>query len=219
MENQKIINLLDKIDTDSKHFATKKWYIINDENNTNYGINKNTGANNPDTIKYDTRVLKPNLYDYAEAYILVDGTIRGTGGNNNTRLALKNCAPFTKCNLEINDEHVDTAENLDIVMPMYNLIEYSDNYQDSSATLYQYKRDDPPEANNIGDLTAKNSSTFKYKISLLVDRNVVGGIVRLNVKVIVPLKYLSNFFRSLEMPLINCKVRLNLTWEKMRIIN
>ena len=58
---------------------------------------------------------------------------------NATKLALKNCAPFTKCNLEINDEHVDTAENLDLVMPMYNLIEYSDNYQDSSATLYQYK--------------------------------------------------------------------------------
>ena len=137
MENQKIINLLDKIDTDSKHFATKKWYIINDENNTNYGVNKDTGANNPDTIKYDTRALKPNLCDYAEAYILVDGTIRGTGGNNNTRLALKNCAPFTKCNLEIIDEHVDTTENLDITMPMYNLIEYSDNYQDSSATLFK----------------------------------------------------------------------------------
>ena len=85
MENQKIINLLDKIDTDSKHFATKKWYIINDENNTNYGVNKDAGGNNPDTIKYDTRVLKANLC--AEAYILVDSTIRGTGGDNNTRLA------------------------------------------------------------------------------------------------------------------------------------
>ena len=106
-----------------------------------------TGANNPDTIKYDTRVLKPNLRDYAEAYILVDGTIRGTRGNNNTRLSLKNYAPFTKCNLEINDKHVDTAENLDITMPMYNLIEYSDNYQGSSTTLYQYKRDEPPETN------------------------------------------------------------------------
>ena len=103
MENQKIINLLDKIDTDSKHFATKKWYIIYDENNTNYGVNKDTGADNPDTIKYDTRVLKPNLCDYAEAYILVDGTIRAAADDDNTRLALKNCAPFTKCNLEIND--------------------------------------------------------------------------------------------------------------------
>ena len=100
MENQKIINLLVKIDTDSKHFAIKKWYIINDENNTNYGVDKNTGANNPDTIKYDTRVLKPSLCDYAEAYILVDGTIRANAANNNTRLSLKSCASFTTCNLE-----------------------------------------------------------------------------------------------------------------------
>ena len=220
MENQKIINLLNKNDTDSKHFATKKWYIVNDENNTNYGVDKDTGANNAGTIKYDTRVLKPNLCDYAKAYILVDGTIRGTrGNNNNTRLALKNCTPFPKCNLETNDEHVDTVENLDIVMPMYNLIEYLDNHQDSSATLYQYRRDEPPEANAINDLTANNSGSFKYKISLLGDRNVVGGIVRLNVKVVVPLKYLSNFFRSLEMALINCKIKLNLTWKKECVLS
>ena len=219
MENQKIINLLDKIDTDSKHFATKKWYIINDENNTNYGVNKDTGANNPDTIKYDTRVLKPNLCDYAEAYILVDGTIRGTGGNNNTRLVLKKCAPFTKCNLEINDEHVDTAENLDITMPMYNLIEYSDNYQDSSATLYQYKRDEPPEANAINELTTDTSSSFKYKVDLLGNPVLDGNIAKRSVKVVVPLKYLINFFRSLEMPLINCKIKLNLTWKKECVLS
>ena len=221
MENQKIINWLDKIDTDSKHFATKKWYIMYDENNTNYGVDKDTGENNPDTIKYDTRVLKPNLCDYAEAYILVDGTIRAA---NATRLALKNCAPFTKCNLEINDEHVDTAENLDIIIPMYYLIEYSDNYQDSSATLYQYKRDEPPEDNVVAGLTADNSDSFKYKIKLLVNINQLAAnaarVGRLNVKVVVPLKYLSNFFRSLKMPLINCKIKLNLTWKKrMCIIN
>ena len=214
MENKKIINLLDKIDTDSKHFATKKWYIINDENNTNYGVNKDAGADNPDTIKYDTRVLKPNLCDYAEAYILIDGTIRAAAADANTRLSLKNCAPFTKCNLEINDEHVDTAENLDITMPMYNLIEYSDNYQDSSATLYQYKRDEPPEDDAVADLTTNNSSSFKYKVSLLGNPVVANNIARLNVKVVVPLKYLSNFFRSLEMPLINCKIKLNLTLKK-----
>ena len=111
MEKQKIINLLNKDDIDSKHFATKKWYIINDENNTNYGVNKDTGADNPDTIKYDTRVLKPNLRDYAEAYILADGTIRAANAVNTNRLALKNSAPYSKCNLEINDEHVDIAEN------------------------------------------------------------------------------------------------------------
>ena len=207
MENQKIINLLDKDDIDSKHFATKKWYIINDENNTNYGVNKDTGADNPDTIKYDTRVLKPNFCDYLEAYILVNGPIRAANAVNATRLALKNCVPFTKCNLEINDEHVEIAENLDIAMPMYNLIEYSDNYQDSSTTLYQYKRDEPPEANAVANLTPNNSSSFKYKIKLLGNIDQVNPdaarVGRLNVKVIVPLKYLSNFFRSLEMPLIN----------------
>ena len=157
------------------------------------------------------------MCDYAEAYILVDGTIRATNALNAVRFALKNCAPFTKCNLEINDEHVDTAENLDIVMPMYNLIEYSDNYQDSSATLYQYKGDEPPEDDAVADLTANNSNSFKYKIKLLgnipqlaadADAARVG---RLNVKIVVPLKYLSNVSRSLEMPLINCKIKLNLT--------
>ena len=219
MENQKIINLLDKIDTDSKHFATKKWYIINVENNTNYGVNKDTGADNPITIKYDTRVLKPNLCDYAEAYILIDGTIRAAAANANTRLDLKNCAPFTKCNLEINDEHVDTAENLDIAMPMYNLIEYSDNYQDSSATLYQYKRDEPPENDAVADLTADNSSSFKYKDSLLGNPVPDGNAAKRSVKVVVPLKYLSNFFRLLEMPLIDWKIKLNLTWKKECVLS
>ena len=174
-------------------------------------------------VKYDTRVLKPNLCDYAEAYILVDGTIRATNAVNATRLTLKNCAPFTKCNLEINDEHVDTAENLDIVMPMYNLIEYSDNYQDSSATLYQYKRDESPEGDPIPNLTADNSSSFKYKIKLLGNVTEVAGdaagVRRLNVKVVVPLKYLSNLFRSFKMPLINCKIKLNLTWKKKCVLS
>ena len=197
MENQKIINLLDKSDTNSRHFATKKWDIINDENNTNYGVIKDTGAGNPDTIKYDTRVLKPNLCDYVEAYILVDGTIRAdaeasplaaTANIANGRLTLKNCAPFTKCNLEINDEHVDTAENLDIAMPIYNLIEYSDKYQDLSATLYQYKRDEPLDdiANN---LTQNNSTSFDYKIKLLGNPEVANNIARRNVKIVVPLKH------------------------------
>ena len=149
---------------------------------------------------------------------MVDVTIRAGNTNNNTKLALKNCAPFTKCNLEINDEHVDTAENLDRVMPMYNLIEYSDNSQDSAATLYQYKRDEPQDdlANN---LTTNTSSSFKYKVNLLGNPNVVGNVARKDVKIVVPLKYLSNFFRSLEMSLINCKIKLNLTWKKECVLS
>ena len=154
---------------------------------------------------------------------MVDGTIRATNAVNATRLALKNCAPFTKCNLEINDEHVDTAENLDIVMPMYNLIEYSDNYQDSSATLCQYKRDEPPEDDAVANLTANNSNSFKYKVKLLGNIPQLAAddarVGRLNVKIVVPLNYLSNFFRSLEMPLINCKIKLNLTWKKECVLS
>ena len=104
-------------------------------------------------------------------------------------------------------------------MPLFNLIEYSDNYQDSSATLYQYKRDEPPEANAIADLTADTSSSSKYKIKLIGNPVVADNIARLSAKFVVPLKYLSNFFRSLEMPLINCKVKLNLTWKKECVLS
>ena len=168
------------------------------------------------------------MCNYAEAYILVDGTIRAEAERSplaapladidNARLTLKNCAPFTKCNLKINDEHVDTAKKFDIAMPMYNLIEYSDNYQNSSATIYQYKRDEPPDdiANN---LTQNNSTSFDYKIKLIGNPEVANNIARRNVKIVVPLKYLSNFFRSLEIPLINCKIKLNLTWKKECILS
>ena len=108
-------------------------------------------------------------------------------------------------------------------MPMYNLIEYSDNYQDSSATLYQYKRGEPPEADAVANLTADNSDSFKYKIKLLGNVDQVNPdaarLGRLNVEVVVPLKYLSNLFRSLEMPLINCKTKLNLTWKKECVLS
>ena len=96
-------------------------------------------------------------------------------------------------------------------MPMYNLIEYSDNHQDSSATLYQYKSDESPEDNAINDLTINTESSFKYKVKLLGNPVLDGNIAKRSVKVVVPLKYLSNFFRSLEMLLTNCKIKLNLT--------
>ena len=142
------------------------------------------------------------------------GTRTTTGGDANSRVAFKNCAPFIECTLQINDEHIEQTRFLDIIMTIYNLIEYLDNYQDASATPYQYKRDEPP--NNIADdLTTNNSSSFKYKASLLGTAVVDGANAKItNAKIVVPLKYLSNFFRSLEMPLINCKVHLDLKWTK-----
>ena len=103
-------------------------------------------------------------------------------------------------------------------MPIYILIEYSDNYQDSSATLYQYKRDEPPD-NIANDLTQALSKSFDYKNKLLGNPVVADAVARLNVKIAIPLKYLSNFFRSLEMPLINCKIKLNLRWKKECVLS
>ena len=97
-------------------------------------------------------------------------------------------------------------------MPMHNLIEYSNNYSDTSGSLSQFKRDKVP-ADNAG-LTVDNSQSFKYKAALLgktADHNNGKSFVK-DAKIVVPLKYLSNFWRSLEMPLINCKVFLELSW-------
>ena len=134
----------------------------------------------------------------------------------NTKVAFKNCAPFTKCVTHINDEHVDDVDNLDIAIPMYNLIEYSDNYSDSSGSLWHFKRDKSPVTNaeNPENFSVDNSSSFKYKSSFFKTLEADDNGVFKNVKIAVPLKYLSNFWRSLEMPLINCKIHLELNFTK-----
>ena len=134
MEPQKIVYLLNDSANKSSKFATRKWYIINDQNNGQYDSGDEN--ENDSTIKFETKVIKPNLCNYSDAYILVTGDTKIADIAANTNVAFKNCAPFTRCATHINDEHVETAENLDIIMPMYNLIEYSDNYADSSGSLY-----------------------------------------------------------------------------------
>ena len=131
-----------------------------------------------------------------------------------TNVAFKNYVPFTRLLIHINDENVSTAENLDIIMPMYNLIEYSDNYSDSSGSLYQLKRDESPMNNNPLNVALINSSSFTYKANFLGKATDAGDNDKSlkNTKIVVPLRYLSNFFRSLEMPLINCKIHLELNW-------
>ena len=213
MESQKIKNLLDhKENTYPKH-QTKKWYIINDQNDGQYG----EGDNNDDTVNVDTGVVKPFLCDYADAYILVTGDITVVGGDN-TKGAFKNCHPFIKGKIHLNDTHVDEIDNLDLIMNMYNLIEYSDHYSDSTASLYQFKRQEPL-ANNA-DLTVNDSSSFKHKSNLLGNATAEGGnAVWKNAKIIVPLKYISSFFRSLELLLINTKLYIELNYSKNSVIS
>ena len=129
---------------------------------------------------------------------------------------------ITECITHINDEHVDTADDLNIVMSMYNLIEYSDNYSDTSEHLWQFKRDESPVTNagSPDNASVDNSSSFKYKSSFIGDSvTVTGNRVSNNVKIAVPLKYLSNVWRTLEIPLINCKVRLKLNWSKNYVMS
>ena len=216
METQKIVNLLNDSEKLNSKFATRKWYIINDQNNEQYGI----GNDNDSTIKFETKVIKPSLCDYSDAYILVTGDIKVTGIVADTIVAFKNCAPFTRCVIDINNEHVETAEHLDIIMSMYNLIEYSDNYSHSTRSLYQFKRSESlfkrsmNDAGNPLNVALDNSTSFKYKASLLGKATDANGNDRSlkNTKIGVPLKYLSNFFRSLKMPLINYKIHLELNW-------
>ena len=129
MEHQKIANLIDDntLNQPSK-FRTRNWIEINDESRGLYNVNSQ--------IKFKTTMLKSSLCDYSDAYILVNGTITvnntadaGAAANNtNKKVIFKNCAPFTNCIRQINNMQIDNAKDIDIVMPMYNLIEYGDNY-------------------------------------------------------------------------------------------
>ena len=165
METQKIANLLGEADNESSKFATRKFCVINDQNNTVHG----EGNENDATVKFETQIIKSSLCDYSDAYILVTEDITATGGDDNIKAAFKNCAPFMKCKTHTKNEHIDTADNLDIVMPMYNLIEYSDNYSDTSGSLWQFKRDESPVTNaeNPDNISVDNSISFKYKSSFV----------------------------------------------------
>ena len=140
--------------------------------------------------------------------LLVGNVQRKQPLNAAAEVAFKNCAPFEDCRTEINDTFVDYANFINITMPMYNLIEYSDNYSDTSESLWYLKRD---EIDNNANVTNDNNAlSFKYKASLI--GNTVNDRTKNGIEIAAPLKYLSNFWRSLEMPLINCKIELSLKW-------
>ena len=211
MEYQKIANLIDDTSNQSSKFRTRNWIEINDESRETYNVNSQ--------IKFKTTMLKPSLRDYSDAYILVKGriTIMGARADALARqtderdkgVAFENCAPFTNCISEINNTQVDNAKDIDIVMPMYNLIEYSNNYAKTSGSLWQYFRDEPDD--NLAD-----SESFKSKI--MITGKTPNNENKKDVEIIVPLKHLNNIWRTLEMPLINCEVNLILTWSSTCVI-
>ena len=203
--------MLDNASNQPFKFRTRNWVQINDESRGTYTGN---------SIKFKTTMLRSNFCNYADSYILVNGriTITGAGDNGAARrvderdkgVTFKNCAPFTKCINRINNTEIDNAKDIDIVMLMYNFIEYSGNYSKTSGSLWQYYKDDPND--NMAD-----SESFKYKVKI-TGKTPDNGNTK-DVEIIVPLKYLSNFWRTLEMPLINCEVNLILTWSPTCVIS
>ena len=196
MEYQKIANLIDDASNQPSKFRTENWVEIKDESRGTYNVNSQ--------IKFKTTMLKPSLCDYSDAYIFVKGTFAvnntaatdADANNTNKKVKFKNCAPFTNCISEINNTQVDNAKDIDIVMRMYNLIEYSDNYSRTSGSLWQYCKDIPAVDNNNAIVNfAENSLTdsFNFKVKMT---GQTGDDGTKNVEIMVPLKYLSNFWRT-----------------------
>ena len=241
MEYDKINNLLRVVDTSAKHvlsednenealskFVTREYVRINSLLNT-YNKNK--------SIRFETPMLRSSLCDYSDAYILVKGTFTVTapgannGANNirdkkNRPLILKNNAPFVSCITRINGELIEDADDLDIVMPMYNLLEYSKNYRKTIESLYNCYRDELTN-DNFNNRNVVNSEAFKYKNEITGNTYNVhvaaqGYDVNKNgtqkIELAIPLKYLGNFWRALNIPLISCEVSLELKWNKNCII-
>ena len=166
-------------------------------------------------------MLRSSLCDYIEACILFEGNITidstasadAAANNTNKKVILKNCDPFTNSISKINNTQIDNDEYIDIVMPMHNLIEYSDNYSKTSGSQWKYCKEIPAvgNASNIFAFDGTNAAdSFNLKIKITGQTGDDGRIN--NVEMMVPLKYLSNFWRTLEMPFINYEVKLILTW-------
>ena len=234
LEHQKTTNLLNAKLDNVPRSITKKWIEFHNQSDSvenRYKPNKQ--------IRFKTSILlRSDLCDFSDAYIVVKGDItlkkdvdKGFIDVSNRSLAFKNNAPFTNCISKINNVLIDNAEDLDIVMPMYNLLEYSKNYRKTTGSLWNYYRDepkdpplnddDPPTINYNAD-PITNSESFKYKSSITGktsnanqenDENTEQGNTKTkkNLEIVVPLKHLSNFWRTLDMSFINCEISLTLT--------
>ena len=218
MEYDKINNLLDSESEQLSKFVTREYVRVNSLSNTH---------NENKSIRFKTPMLRSDLCDYADAYILVIGTITVTanaGANNirdkrNRKLILKNNAPFVSCITRVNGELIEDADDLNVVMPMYNLLE-----RKTIGSLYNYYGDELTNDNNPADnvfnnVRVVNSNTFKCKNKIIGNTyNVDAGAAVYDankngtqtIELALPLKYLGNFWRALNMPLIICEVSLEL---------
>ena len=219
VEHYKIFKLLN--DSTVSQFVTKKWVDVNDLSSGQYSVNKN--------IRFKTSMLRSYICGYSDAYIVVKGRLTVEGDNDskerNKELTFKNNSPFRSCISKINNTFVDNAGDLDIVISMYNLLEYSGNYSMTSGSLWNYYRDeidDDANENNAGHNKINNnkvitSKSFEYKTKLV--RRTSNNNNILDAEVVVPLKYLSNVWISLDLPLINCEIELDMSWSKEGIIS
>ena len=192
MKYRKIINLLDNTPNEPSKFRTKNWLEINDGS---YGT-CNTGSQ----IKFKTSMIRSRLCDYSDVSILVKGTIpaenteaAASPNNKNKKVIFKKCASFTDCISEINNKEIDHAQNIDVVIPMYNLIEYSDNYSKAFGCLWQYNRNEPFIDNNGAIIDVPDnpgSASFENKQKMT---GQTGNNGTKDVQVMVLLKYLRNF--------------------------
>ena len=238
MEYDKINNLLSSLklseDNESEQlskFVTREYVRVNSLLDT-YNENK--------LIRFKTPMLRSNLCDYSDVYILVKGTITvaapevNNNANNirdkrNRPVILKNNVPFVSCITRINGELIEDSNDLDIVVPMYNLLEYSKNYKKTIGSLYNYYREEltNDENNNFANIDVIKLNAFKYKIKIIgntynVPAGVEGYDVNKNgtkdIELAIPLKYLGNFWRALNILLISCEVFLELKWNKNCVI-
>ena len=237
-EYDKINNLLSSLELSEDNemseqlskFVTRQYVKVNSLSNT-YNKNK--------PIRFKTPMLRSSLCDYSDAYILVKGTATVNGVVNgaeneilrrNRPLILKNNAPLVLCMTKINNEFIEDADDLDTVMPMHNLLEYSKNYRKTIGSLYNYYRDELSDYNNPNEFpnaNVVNSNTFKYKNKITGNTyNVAAGaaghdanrVGEQDVELAIPLKFLGNFWRALNIPLISCEVSLELKWNKNCVI-
>ena len=193
MKFLKNLNLFDTIFGDKylQRFVTKKWIEVYDQLEKNYNVNKE--------IRIKAPMLRSDFCDLSDAYIVVKGIIAVTNPDNakrNKAVAFKNNAPVINCFSKINGVQIDNEEDLDVVIPMYNLLEYRKNYRKTARSLWMYYRDEPSNP------LSSNSKSFKCKTSITGNTYNVGDVeasydankVGINeTEVVIPLKHLSIF--------------------------